>query len=225
MSSIIKQSLADKKQAMSHCIRDQLRHEILTGVLPAGTPLKQDSLATRFQSSRIPVREALRQLETEGLVVYYLNRGAVVMKMDIDQICELLDVRIALECYALRLAVPNMAETDFEEMENILAAYDAADAVEEWADLNRRFHLALCTPANNPRLRRLIEEYGLTTDRYTHEMMSRATGKSKPQQDHYAILQACRQQDAWRAAHLLEAHILETRKNLMAMQRKAENPR
>lgn len=219
MTSPVKKSLADKKQALPHRIRDQLRYEILTGALPAGTPLKQDSLATRFQASRIPVREALRQLETEGLVTYHLNRGAVVMQMDVAQICELLDIRIALECYAVRIAVPNMVEADFAELEAILTAYDASDSVEVWAELNRRFHMALCMPANNQRLRRLIEEYGLNTDRYTHEMMSKATGKTKPQQDHYAILQACRDQDGQRAAQLLEAHILETRKNLVAMQR------
>ncbi|MCG7324128.1 GntR family transcriptional regulator [Achromobacter sp. ACRQX] len=225
MNSPAKKNLADKKQSLPHRIRDQIRYEILTGTLPAGTPLKQDLLAARFQASRIPVREALRQLETEGLVAYHLNRGAVVMKMDIAQICELLDIRIALECYAVRIAVPNMAQADFEEMESILAAYDAADSVEEWADLNRRFHMALCLPANNQRLRRLIEEYGLNTDRYTHEMMSKATGKRKPQQDHYAIVEACRQHNAQLAASLLEAHILETRKNLVAMQRMAENAR
>ncbi|SEJ79280.1 GntR family transcriptional regulator [Achromobacter sp. NFACC18-2] len=210
---------SSKAQALPHRIRDQLRYEILTGALPAGTPLKQDALATRFQASRIPVREALRQLETEGLVAYHLNRGAVVIRMDVDQICELLDIRIALEGYAVRAAVPNMGRADLDALEAILREYDEADSVPRWAELNRRFHLALCAPSNNTRLRRLIEEYGLNTDRYTHEMMSMATGKDGPQSDHYRILEACRKQDGALAARLVEEHINETKKNLVAMHR------
>ena len=103
--------------------------------------------------------------------------------------------------------------------ERLLKAYDEADSVSQWAELNRRFHLALCAPANNTRLRRLIEEYGLNTDRYTHEMMSQATGKEGPQSDHYRIQEACRQQDGALAASLVEAHIIETKKNLVAMHR------
>lgn len=206
-------------QALPHRIRDQLRDEILSGVLPAGTPLKQDALAARFQTSRIPVREALRQLEMEGLVAYPLNRGAVVMRMDVDQICELLDIRIALESYALRAAVPNMARADLETLESILQAYDNADSAAQWAELIRRFHLALCAPANNTRLRRLIEEYGLYTDRYTHEMLSPAAGRDGLRADHRRILDACREQDGELAASLLQAHLIEIRKNLLALHR------
>ena len=70
MSITQKKGSPSPAQALPHRIRDQLRFDILTGALPAGTPLKQDELAARFQASRIPVREALRQLETEGLVAY-----------------------------------------------------------------------------------------------------------------------------------------------------------
>ncbi|MBB1595424.1 GntR family transcriptional regulator [Achromobacter sp. UMC46] len=219
MSITRKKGAPRHAQALPHRIRDQLRFDILTGALPAGTPLKQDALAARFQASRIPVREALRQLETEGLVAYPLNRGAVVIGMEIDQICELLDIRIALEGFAVRAAVPNMARADLEALEAILLAYDDADSVPGRVDAIRRFHLALCAPANNTRLRRLIEEHGLNTSRYTHEVMSQAAGADGSQADHRRILEACRNQDAELAASLVEAHIRETRKNLVSMHR------
>ncbi|WMD20050.1 GntR family transcriptional regulator [Achromobacter seleniivolatilans] len=219
MSITESQGASNPGQALPHRIRDQLRFEILTGALPAGTQLKQDALAARFQASRIPVREALRQLETEGLVAYRLNRGAVVIGMDIEQICELLDIRIALEGYAVRAAVPNMGRADLDALESLLNAYDDADTGPQWAELNRRFHLALCAPANNQRLRRLIEEYGLNTHRYTHEVMSLADGKEGLKAEHARILEACRQQDGDLAARLVEAHILEKKKNLVAMHR------
>ncbi|WP_242490109.1 GntR family transcriptional regulator [Noviherbaspirillum cavernae] len=200
-------------------IRDQLRDEILKGTLPAGTQLRQDALAERFSTSRIPVREALRKLETEGLVSYERNRGAIVIEMDVTQICELLDIRVALECHAIRLSIPNMVQMDFDQMQEILDAYSASESITEWAEYNRRFHLALSAPANNLKLRRLIEEFCLNTDRYTHEMMSIATGKEGPQSDHYEILDACKKGDADAAVKLLELHILETKKNLLATDR------
>ncbi|WP_150669541.1 GntR family transcriptional regulator [Pandoraea anhela] len=206
-------------QALHQAIRDTLRDEILSGVLPGGFQLRQEALAERFNSSRVPVREALRQLEAEGLVTHHLNRGATVASMNLEQLCEMLDIRVALECHAAKLAVPNMAERDFQVMEQILADYSASEVVSEWAEYNRRFHLALSAPANNRRLRVLIEEYCLNTDRYSHLAMSQATGKEKPQHDHYEILAACRRRDVAAVVAMLEAHILTTRNEIKAMAR------
>ncbi len=211
------------QQALHETIRTQLRYEILSGLLPVGQPLKQDALAQRFNASRIPVREALRQLESEGLVVHQLNRGAVVAGMSMDQILEMLDIRIALECHAARLAVPNMVEQDYQTMEKILEAYSKAETVQEWAEYNRRFHLALGSAANNRRLRRLIEDFCLNTDRYTHVLMSRATGKEGPQSDHYRILEACRRRDVPAVVQLLEEHITETKRELLAIARAGDD--
>lgn len=118
--------------------------------------------------------------------------------------------------------IPNMVQRDFDQMQEILEAYSASDSIAEWAEYNRRFHLALGAPANNRRLKRLIEEYCLNTDRYTHEMMSLATGKDAPQAEHYRILEACRERDVPKAVALLEQHILETKKNLLATARMKE---
>lgn len=206
-------------KALHQNIRDQLREDILSGALATGTQLRQDALAERFNASRIPVREALRQLEAEGLISHQLNRGAVVAGMSVEQICELLDIRVALECHAARMAVPNMVERDFQAMDAILQAYSEAQSIPEWAEHNRRFHLALSAPANNKRLLRLIEEFCLNTDRYTHVAMSRATGKDKPQEDHYRLVEAARAGDADQVAALLEVHILDTKKELLASAR------
>lgn len=211
------------RQALHETIRSQLRYEILSGLLAVGQPLRQDALALRFNASRIPVREALRQLEAEGLVVHHRNRGAVVAGMSLEQICEMLDIRVALECHAAKLSVPNMVDSDFQTMEKILEAYSKAESVQEWAEYNRRFHLALGAASNNRRLRRLIEEFCLNTDRYTHVLMSRATGKEGPQSDHYRILEACRRRDVPAVVQLLEEHITDTKRGLMAIERAGDD--
>ncbi len=88
-------------------MREALRAAISSGELAPGLQLRQDELAARFGTSRIPVREALRQLEAEGFVTFLPNRGAVVSDLSIDEVIELLEIRIALECHALRLAIPD----------------------------------------------------------------------------------------------------------------------
>jgi DNA-binding GntR family transcriptional regulator len=213
------QSKADQR-SLPQSIRDQLRDEILRGTLPPGTQLRQENLAERFGASRIPVREALRQLEAEGLVSYQLNRGAVVIAMSTSEICELLDIRAALESYAAKLAVPNMVSADIELMKRILASYDIATTPAEWAECNRQFHLALCAPSNNERLKKMIEEYCLsTTNRYPHLRMSLDTQKEDVQRDHYQIVDACKRRAVDEVVTLLEQHILETKREVLAAAR------
>lgn len=211
-------SATDKPgRTLVQTIRDTLHEEILSGLLPAGTQLRQETLAQRFETSRIPVREALRLLEAEGLVNSRPNKGAVVAAMSTAELCELLDIRMALECFAARLAVPNMVEADFLRLEGILQRYDAADSPQQWAEYNRQFHLALCEPSNNQRLQAMIQEYCLsTTNRFSHLHMSLSTDKHTVQHDHYAILAACRARDGLQVAAMLEEHIAQTRRELMA---------
>ena len=98
---------------------------------------------------------------------YQLNRGAVVIAMSTSEICELPDIRAALESYAAKLAVPNMVSADIELMKRILASYGIATTPVGWAECNRQLHLASCAPSNNERLKKMIEEYCLSmTNRY-----------------------------------------------------------
>lgn len=201
-------------------VRDGLRKAILSGELAAGSLLRQDEIAERFGISRIPVREALRLLEAEGLVTLHPNRGAVVSALSLDEVLELLDIRIALECRALRIAIPNMVEVDFEAAENILAAYDAEPDASKWGGMNWNFHSALYAPANRPRLLAMIETNYGHVDRFTRLQVSLATGKDRPQGEHHEMLDLCRQGKVERAAKLLEDHILHTRKSLIAAVRR-----
>lgn len=158
-------------------------------------------------------------LESEGLVTYRRNRGAVVAAMTIQELREIMEIRLALECYAAKMAVPKMVQMDLENLSQILAKYDECDTPQEWGDHNRRFHLALCAPANNSKLQMLIENFCLNTDRYMHEAISKATGREKPQNEHYAILEACKERDAEKVACLLQQHILETTRDIIAADR------
>ncbi len=201
-------------------VREKLRRAIRSGKLAPGLQLKQDELAERFGMSRIPVREALRQLEVEGYVTIHPNRGAVVAELSLDEILELMEIRIALECYALRLAVPQVSDLDLETAEGILRAYDAAPEPEIWGEMNWAFHVTLYAPCDRPKLLAMIEANYGHVSRFIRGLVSRTVGRERPQHEHYQLLGACRKGDVDRAVYLLGEHIENTRKSLMALTRR-----
>ncbi|UVO27300.1 GntR family transcriptional regulator [Bradyrhizobium arachidis] len=202
-------------------VRDALRLAISSGELAPGLQLRQDELAERFGTSRIPVREALRQLEAEGFVTFLPNRGAVVSDMSIDEVIELLEIRIALECHALRLAIPAMSEIDLDEARKLLSSYDKAPDPEQWGTFNWRFHKMLYAPCNSPRLLAMIDANYGHVSRFTRALVSRATGKERPQREHYQLLEFSRDGEVEKAVRLLRDHIVQTQKTLRSAQRHA----
>jgi len=211
------------KKAAPILIRDSIRQSILTGEYHDGDPLRQDELATKFGTSRIPVREALRQLESEGLIVLQPNKGAVVKGISIDEVIELLDIRIALECRALELSIPNMALEDFEQARSILEEYDASEDPASWGEMNWLFHCALYAPCNKVRLLSMIEENYGHVSRFTRSQVSMASGKKMPQKEHFELLRLCEASEVDKAVQLLRKHIEQAMKSLLANNRKKLN--
>lgn len=200
-------------------VREGLRRAIFAGDLVPGAQLRQDELAEQFGTSRIPVREALRQLEAEGLVKLQPNRGAVVSSLSLEEVLELLDIRIALECMALKFAIPNMVDSDLAAAAQILKDYDAAREPQRWGEFNWRFHEALYAPCGRKKLLAMIEANYGHVGRFTRLWVSLAAGKERPQSEHRELVKACRAGKVNAAVKLLEQHITHTKKSLMAAAR------
>lgn len=200
-------------------VRDGLRAAIFRGELSEGAQLRQDQLAEQYGTSRIPVREALRQLEAEGLVRIEPNRGAVVTSLSLEDVLEMLDIRIALECHALRLAIPNMAEEDLAHAASILEAYNADPDPQNWGTVNWSFHFTLYEPCHRPRLLQMIESNFGHVNRFVRMQVSLAAGKERPQREHELLLEYCRTGEADQAVKLLESHIEQTQKSFRASRR------
>lgn len=213
------------KLSAPEIVRDGLRQAILNGSYVAGEQLRQDELAERFGTSRIPVREALRQLEAEGLVTLVANKGAVVTTLSLDEVLELLDIRIGLECRALKLSIPNMAAEDFTYLDDILRSYEEQGSPASWSDHNELFHFALYDPCRRARLLAMIRSTWAQIGRFMRAQVSRAAGKEGPLQDHRKLVVLCRASDVHRAVQLLEAHITQTQKSLVAAATRAREPR
>jgi len=200
---------------------EALRGDIASGRLTPGEPLRQEELAQRFRTSRIPVREALRALQAEGLVSYSPNRGATVTIVSDSEILEMLEVRIALECHALRMAVPNAAESDLADARRILEHYDAAPDPLAWSEMNWRFHWALYLPCDCRRLLDAIERNFKHFNAAARQRVSAVTGKERPQREHYRLLSLAEKGRADDAAALLADHIRGTQRSVRARSRAA----
>jgi DNA-binding GntR family transcriptional regulator len=206
--------MSSRVVSATQLVCDRLRGEIVSGTLGPGKQLRQEELARRYGTSRVPVREALRQLEAEGLVQFFTNRGAVVSSISLEEVLEMFEIRIALECRALYLAIPNMVASDFDIAEAILTSYDVETSPARWSEMNWRFHKTLYAACNRQRLLDLIQTNYSHVDRFTRLQVSATVGKDQPQRDHYRILAACREGDVKTAVTLLEEHISNSMKSL-----------
>lgn len=191
----------------SEIIAEHLREAIISGHLAEGEPVRQDDIAQAFNVSKIPVREALKRLEAEGLVDFHRNRGALVTKISEPELAQMFEVRVLLEVKAIRLAVPNMTEETFQKAEGICAEFIGEDDIGRWAELNWALHACLYEPAQRPFLMGLIRSIHDKVERYLRMQMSLSAGKERADHEHRDIVAACRNRDADLAAQLIEAHI------------------
>lgn len=219
------------RKTVSHQTADALRERILRGVYPDDTPLRQDALAGEFGVSRIPVREALRQLEAEGLVVFNPHRGAVVSSLSVNEIEELFEIRAQIESDLVRRAVPHATPEDFSRAKDILTAYDTAfrrGEIGTWGELNWQFHSTLYAPANRPFTMTIVQRLHQQSDRYLRMQLALTHGESRASEEHRAIATAVRARDVKQASSLMRQHILGAGRQLATFvrtQRAAEEGR
>lgn len=176
-------------------IEETLRSAILDGRLPCGMALRQQDLADLFGVSRMPVREALRQLEAQSLLHVVAHKGAVVAPLVEGDAAETYALRILLECEALRLSIPLLDEEDFAEAARHIDCLDKETDYAEIGRLNRLFHMALYRKAPNRRLLSLIETGLWEEERFLRFNLG-AMGLGKlTQDDHRELLHTAQARD------------------------------
>jgi DNA-binding GntR family transcriptional regulator len=203
----------------SIAIRDRVRHDIVAGTLSFGSRLTLDLLARRYSVGHMPVREALRQLEGEGLVVLTPNRGARVRAVDVEFARNIFDLRIAIEATLARRAAERIEGSHIARLEAIESRYEAQARKRDFAGLltlNREFHDVINEAANNPEAARVLE-------RHWHVIAAlwnlygygekRVAGVIS---DHRQIIEALAAHDAEVAACLAMAHAAKAKQALIA---------
>jgi DNA-binding GntR family transcriptional regulator len=206
---------------MALAAADELRRRILSGELPAGLPLKQDALAEDFGMSRIPIREALVQLESEGFVRILPHRGAQVSELSPAEISELFELRALLEPRLLRLSAPRLTADDHAMLDAINAEYSAeirAMNPGRWGELNTKLHLQLMARAGQPRTLAIVTALLQNTDRYTRLQLSLTkSARKRARAEHVALVRLCREGDIGAACRLLTAHIRHAETELVEL--------
>lgn len=188
-----------------------LRADILSGETKPGTLLRQDDLAARFAMSRIPVRDALRLLEAEGLVTIATNRGAQVTQLSRDEVAEIYHLRLLLECDCLGLAVPRMSETDLDRIDRIRQRAEIDAATPDWNHGDWAFHEALYLPSRHTRQIETIKGLRTTSELYAAAHQALPKERKRWLADHRAIVAACRAQKTAEAVEVLRAHLTAAR--------------
>ena len=204
----------------SQRIADELRERILAGRLAPGTRIIQDELADELHTSRLPVREALRILESRGLVTLRANQGAWVTSMD-GRECELsYKIRERLEPLLLAESAPRLSDEDIDAMAAVQELIEATEDVEEFLVLDRRLHWAVYQHHDAEDLAAIVNRLWDTTQHY-RRAFTRLAGERRRwiiNGEHRLLIQALRDRDHTSAERILELHIRRTRVEL------AKNP-
>jgi DNA-binding GntR family transcriptional regulator len=204
-------TLPTKQQALERFLRDA----IARGRLKPGTRLKQQDLARQFGVSPTPVREALRRLEGDGLVLYAANRGIRVAQIDYPEVEEIYLMRMALEGLAVRYAVPKLTPEDLSLLEDLQQRMRRAVArghLRRLRDLNYDFHIAVYSRAGFRRLLQIIQAlWGLFPWDTLQVIPGRAVASMR---EHDAILRELRGGNDAASAALMEAHVSRSFKAL-----------
>lgn len=203
------------RQSLTDQIVTELRRQIIVGQLPEGAPLRQEKLASELGVSRVPLREAIRQLEAEGLVVSELHKGTVVSSLSLEEIEELFEIRMRMETWLFEVAIPRLTEEDFALAEAVTDEAMASGSVENWGELNWRFHETLYRPSGHLIALKLLRTVHDNANRYVNLQIAVAEDVERELSDHRALIAFARLGDIRRAVDTLRAHIQRVSRNLI----------
>jgi DNA-binding GntR family transcriptional regulator len=201
-----------KRQTVTASVAEELRRRIVSGRYGGGDQIRQEAVAAELGVSRIPIREALVQLESEGLVVIHTHKGAMVASLTAEDAVDLFEARLVLESLVLKKAVEAATPADVERVRQSLAEYEKAvkDGAEPevLSKLNWAFHTAMCAAANRPRMVGMLQSLYTATDRYLRLQIDRPGAKLQALKDHRLLFAAYQGRKATVAGKLIKDHIM-----------------
>lgn len=206
--------MPEKKRTMNEQVYHSLRGDILAGKFKGGQQLLQKELAEMYRVSRIPVREALSRLSSEGLVVLAPYKGAAVASFSISELREIFEIRYALESLILRHVVLNITEESALRVHDLLVASTRTSLEQGSRKTHWNFHSALYEIADKPRLLEMIKSQYDKVDRYMQIYLARAGAQKQSFRSHDAILQTCRAGDTVEATMRLHEHMMAAVRHL-----------
>lgn len=207
----VAKALGLKRMTVTAEVTDLLRQRIISGYYQGGDQLRQETIASELAVSRIPVREALLQLESECLVINQPHKGAMVSMLSIEDAREIFDARYLLEPVLVKAAIQNATAADIERVRVALRDYEIAvkreETPEELSRLNWALHNSMCEPAQRPRTMAIVASLHHSADRYLRLQINVAKAQKDALEDHRALFEAFASRDVEAVTTLLSTHI------------------
>lgn len=185
-------------------VTNAVRNAIIQGKLAPGEPLGQEYLANLFGVSRVPIRECLKQLASEGLVEVEPHKGAVVAHLSLDELDELYGIIWSIETLAVRAGVPQLSDGDIATMEKIITQMDRVDNPVEWYGTSVAFHRMILVASGWQRCIRIVDECRKNIGRYLMEEEFFAEHVGEWRDRNRSLFQACKRRDVEAAVTALD---------------------
>ncbi|GBQ96289.1 GntR family transcriptional regulator [Gluconacetobacter liquefaciens] len=199
-------------RSISDQLYDLLRERVLSGELPAGKPIRQDVIASSYQVSKIPVREALARLQQDGFVSVHAKRGFFATSLTRAEAEDVFRLRLRIEPEAAALGAQNATPEDAlyarETLEALEAAIDRKDA--QRGVYNSRFHYALVKPGAGPTTLHVLDLLNVTADRYVRFHLHMQDHDTRANQEHRALLECWLKGNKRQIENLMRDHIQTT---------------
>jgi DNA-binding GntR family transcriptional regulator len=194
-------------KSLTQIILENIRQQIYDGVYGPGTRINILDLAQEFNASSIPVREALRNLETEGLVEFRPNRGVVIRGLSADEVRELYLMRLPLEVLAATQAALKADKASLKALRKILAKMDSVTDEQQWHSLHEKFHHEFYLLSKFPRLAQHLDILRGQMRPYSKTYLSNPVHIAKAQEEHNAMIDAALIGDTETLRQLIRVHL------------------
>lgn len=203
---------------VAQTVAAQIRERILKRDISGGEPLRQEAIAKSYGTSIIPVREALRQLEAEGLVELQSHRGAIATELTLNKALEWIHLRRLIEIDLIGRAIDNITDADIKKASELLGKFDDAldhrREIEHWSEYNWNFHSALYSPANRPETMKILSSLHRKCDRYIRLQLLGGDHIARAEEEHHKLIKLCRKRDKRAAKALMQQHIVGVEEDL-----------
>ena len=213
------------RATLQYKVTSKLREVILKGEFKEGERLIQEEWAAKLGVSRMPIRDALKQLEVEGLVRIEPRRGAIVTPISSEDINEIYELRALLEGEAVVQSMPNLTEEDLQELEHLYrkmtALKNSEKDMEEYTKLNKKFHEVLLSGCKWRRIQQMIDTLWKGIPQYTPSLIF--DDLQEKHEEHRAMIDFIKRKDAEQLRKMMRKHILRTKDNLLKVMDKSKD--
>ncbi|WP_341878201.1 GntR family transcriptional regulator [Defluviitalea saccharophila] len=217
MSFDLQKEVSDKS-SLRGLVFHRIREDILEGKYEAGEPLTEVAISQHLGVSRTPVREALKQLELEGLVTSIPNKGTVVSGVSKQDIIDIYEIRSLIEGLAARWAASKITDEQLKELEEIIELtefYTGKNNMEHLHELDSRFHEVIYEASNSKPLKHILSDFHHYAQKVRMQSIATPGRAQKSTEEHKAILEAIKNRNPEEAERLTNLHVKNVKENMM----------